>query len=201
LNEYKTDSEEGDECSITFHCKDHGPFALDLKDADSCAKLEYNTPLRNLIRARAQLADQDGGECFWLRVTGGDYAGYYQEQMLFHQLLGSGTSQRYQIVYAPLITDWSGVKISKSLYVKDGGYKYLEITNRAYLLSFEEFNKRMGGEGDGERNGSGLNFLFDEVKAWVDDPKRLFRNYSLEQLHLALTSRFEAQRAKEALRG
>ena len=47
------------------------------------------------------------------------------------------------IAYAPLTLDWSGSKLSKSLYVSNGAYEYLKEAGMGYLLSFEEM-KKMG---------------------------------------------------------
>ena len=38
------------------------------------------------------------------------------------------------IFYAPLVLDWSGSKLSKSLYVKEGAYKYLCEAGLGYML-------------------------------------------------------------------
>ena len=93
------------------------------------ALLEYNTPLRNLIRGLVYSIDnQDETVDYeWLRITGSDYAGFYQEQLLYKttDLLGYSVSKLPMILYAPLVTDWSGAKLSKSLYVKEGAYTYL----------------------------------------------------------------------------
>ena len=104
----------------------------------------------------------------WVRVTGFDYAGYYQEQMLFRNITDSPI-----IIYAPLILDWSGVKISKSLYVREGGYEYLRLQGLEYCLSFKKF----------QEDGKNLDVLFKEVDSWVNNPSGLFRSYSLEYIH------------------
>ena len=40
------------------------------------------------------------------------------------------------IVYVPLIIDWSGAKLSKSLYVQSGAYQYLKDQGMDYLVSY-----------------------------------------------------------------
>jgi hypothetical protein len=70
----------------------------------------------------------------WVRVTGADYSGYYQEQLLWRHI-----PQSPIIIYAPQILDWSGVKISKSLYVCEVGYNYLRSQGLEYCLSFNKF--------------------------------------------------------------
>ncbi|KAI8804283.1 hypothetical protein BJ742DRAFT_742252 [Cladochytrium replicatum] len=68
---------------ITFVCPDHGPYTIDTNDPEQVGKLEYNTPLRNLIRALV-LAENNSGDDgpIHVRVTGSDYAGFYQERVL-----------------------------------------------------------------------------------------------------------------------
>ncbi|KAF7436269.1 hypothetical protein PC9H_003098 [Pleurotus ostreatus] len=170
--------------TVTFNCLHHGPHTSSLVPAH-IEKFELNTPLRNLVRGVANMLDTietqgdvDGEERYHLRVTGGDYAGIYQEQLFYRQincLMKAVFPQCSQlplpvICYAPLLTDWSGAKLSKSLYVKEGAYAYLEEQNKDYLLSYSRM-KEMGKD---------PRVIFREVESWVEDPRRLFRNYSVE---------------------
>ena len=61
----------------------------------------------------------------WIRVTGSDYAGFYQEQLLYRcvSALGFILTDMPIIIYAPLVLDWSGAKLSKSMCVKRNAYK------------------------------------------------------------------------------
>ena len=151
--------------TIKFYCPHHGEYSVDISDTVGVAKLEFNTPLRNLLRATVFVSDKISD---WVRVTGADYAGYYQEQLLWRHI-----SDPPIVIYAPLILDWSGVKISKSLYVREGGYDYLRSQGLEYCLSFKEF----------QAEGRDLDVLFKEVNSWVDNPSKLFRSYSLEHIH------------------
>lgn len=147
---------------------------MNLHSSDQTKHLEMNTPLRNLVRVLLCTEDQDTS---WILCTGADYAGFYQEQLcyrLVEQKLGFP-----MIFYAPLILDWSGSKLSKSLYVKQGAYKYLCKAGLGYMLDVKQL---LGAE-------SGLEALFAEVKGWVAVPYKLFRSYSVEYLHRELTSR------------
>ncbi|KAF4604713.1 hypothetical protein EYR40_003491 [Pleurotus pulmonarius] len=170
--------------TVTFNCLHHGPHTSSLTPAN-IEKFELNTPLRNLVRGVANMLDTietqgdvDGEERYHLRVTGADYAGMYQEQLFYRQincLMKAILPECSQlplpvICYAPLLTDWSGAKLSKSLYVKEGAYTYLEEQNKDYLLSYSKM-KEMGKDPE---------VIFREVESWVDDPKRLFRHYSVE---------------------
>jgi hypothetical protein len=154
--------------TIDSHCPDHGWFETDVKTESHL--LEYNTPLRNLVRAMLYREDNNNSEIpfEWLRITGNDYAGYYQEQLLFRcsSLLGCPASEIPQIIYSPLITDWSGAKISKSLAIK-GAYKDIP----EYMYDFEKFKETFGSDA--------TSMLFEETTDWVRNPFKLFRDYSV----------------------
>ena len=51
------------------------------------------------------------------------------------------------ILYSPLVTDWSGSKLSKSLYVKEKAYGYLKEQALDYLIDYSNFKKIFGDEG------------------------------------------------------
>lgn len=159
-------SEDG-ETTIEFQCPEHGPHKLKLSHSGDIQKLEFNTPLRNILRVKVFARDPDVS---WVLVPGGDYAGSYQEQLLWRYL--SLPEEAPLIVYAPLITDWSGAKLSKSLYVTDGAYQYLTDQGQDYLVSYTAFKEQ----------GKDLGVLFEEVREWVDDPYHLFRSYTLTYL-------------------
>ncbi|KNG86719.1 hypothetical protein ANOM_005185 [Aspergillus nomiae NRRL 13137] len=163
-----------DDSRITFICPDHGEHHVDLTSSQDLDRLEFNTPLRNLIRI---LVCSQDSETSWIMCTGSDYAGFYQEQLTWRLLERPGNAPI--IFYAPLILDWSGVKLSKSLYVKQGSYKYLCDAGRRYLLDTDIFLKTE----------CGLKALFEEVQDWVEKPYMLFRNYSLEYIDMQLLSR------------
>lgn len=105
----------------------------------------------------------------WMRITGADYEGFYQEQTLYKtcDILGYHVSKLPMILYAPLVTDWSGAKISKSLYLKEHAYVYLP----SYIVDYENLNKAKGV--------NGLTTLYNEVHSWLEEPYKLFRNYSV----------------------
>ncbi|CEL10940.1 hypothetical protein ASPCAL14047 [Aspergillus calidoustus] len=159
---------------ITFICPDHGEHHIDTTTAHDLERLEFNTPLRNLIRITLCSLDTDTS---WIMCTGADYAGFYQEQLTWRLL--QHPAHAPIIFYAPLILDWSGAKLSKSLYIKQGGYNYLVDTGRRYLLDGDAFLETIGG----------MKALFEEVQDWVNHPHKLFRNYTLEYLETQLITR------------
>ncbi|KAI0352049.1 hypothetical protein OH77DRAFT_1592481 [Trametes cingulata] len=181
---------------IRFHCPVHGAYKLILEKPEELARLELNTPLRNLARALLYMRDTSASRVpgqavptrLHMRVTGSDYSGMYQEQLLFRQLSKlrrvAGLDPRMRaaleeaedpvFVYAPLVVDWSGAKMSKSLYVKEHAYRYLEGLDRSFLLEYRKMCEQ----------GRDRGVLFRAVEGWVREPAKLFRPYSLEYLHL-----------------
>jgi hypothetical protein len=149
------------EKTIVFHCPFHGEYTVDITTTSGVSRLEFNTPLRNLVRAMAFMRDPD---VTYIHVTGADYAGYYQEQLLWRHI-----NQPVLVFYSPLILDWSGAKLSKGLYAKKDAYKYLVEQGLEYLVSFEVFRKQ----------GRELRIIYDEVSDWAANPFKLFRSYSI----------------------
>lgn len=90
-----------------------------------------------------------------VRITGSDYAGMYQEALLYRPLAGwsratgLAAGRTPHIIYAPLIVDWSGAKLFKSLYVRDGGYQAMELFGTEGLCSFAQLKVHFGDDGGG----------------------------------------------------
>ncbi|KAJ6494716.1 hypothetical protein C8R47DRAFT_379829 [Mycena vitilis] len=157
-NEY---DEEHD--NVHFHCPRHGKFSVSL--ATDCHHLQFNSQHFSLVFPRFY-EDSPAG---YIQISGSDYAGFWQEQMIWRHL-----AKPIIIVYCPLILDWSGNKLSKSIYLQQGGYQYLLDAKLGYMLSYKTFKEE----------GRDMNVLMDEVALWVDEPFRLFRGYSVHYLHL-----------------
>lgn len=162
LNEYE-------ENKIIFFCPEHGKYEVDLNE--DTGDLEYNSPYRNLIRALyyTEVNLNPNYNYQILRVTGSDYAGFYQEEMRYKlaSYLGYSVHNLSMIFYAPLVLDWSGAKMSKSLYVKEGAYSDIPKAFINYFYLKEKYGL------------VGLKYLFEIVSEWFDKPYMLFRHYSI----------------------
>jgi len=154
---------------IISYCPIHGKFETDISRDTS--KLEYNTPLRNLIRGMVygDINNNENISYEIMRITGSDYSGFYQEELLYKMAsaLGYQVHNLPIIFYTPLIMDWSGAKLSKSLYVEKGAYSDLPKE----FINFENLKKKY--------NIKGLSILHDIIKKWIDNPYMLFRHYSI----------------------
>ena len=104
-----------------------------------------------------------------LRITGSDYAGFYQEELRYKlaSYLGCDVHNMSMIFYAPLVLDWSGAKLSKSLYVKEGAYRDIPRSFINYSFLKEDYGYK------------GLDILYDIVLKWTNNPYMLFRHYSI----------------------
>jgi hypothetical protein len=69
-----------------------------------------------------------------------------------------------------MIEDWSGAKFSKSVYIKAGTYDRLPQE----FVSLDNFMDEFGKQG--------FQKLWTHVSSWVTDPKKFYRNYSLDYL-------------------
>lgn len=154
---------------IYSYCPEHGVFVIDIKNESD--RLEYNTPIRNLVRAIAYgMHNEDLLQDYQImRITGSDYAGFYQEELLYKPsaILGYPVNKLPAILYTPLVLDWSGAKLSKSLYVKEGAYNDLP----PYLINYEFLKNTKGIQA--------LNVIHKITDDWVENPYLLFRNYSI----------------------
>lgn len=150
-------------------CPHHGEYHVNYMLESN--RVEYNTPLRNLVRAIMYgiINHNNNYEYEVIRVTGGDYAGFYQEELLYKvsSILGYEANRLPMIIYCPQILDWSGAKLSKSLYVKQGAYQDLP----KYVINYSSLRDEFGIKG--------LDIIIAETKLWLQEPYRLFRNYSV----------------------
>ena len=115
-----------DGMTVTFRCPIHNDFSHCIKD--EIEKLQFNCQLFNLVLGRYY----EKVPFNYIEICGSDYAGFWQEQLLWRLL-----DQPILIVYTPLITDWSGSKLSKSLYLQEGAYEYLKQAGQEYLLNYQ----------------------------------------------------------------
>lgn len=111
--------------SVSFVCPHHGDFTYNVQSQSNV--FQFNCQLFNLLMGWFYERVEYG----YIEICGSDYAGFWQEQLLWRFL-----TKPIVIVYTPLIMDWSGSKISKSLYLGKTAYDYLRAAKMEYLLNF-----------------------------------------------------------------
>jgi|GEM_PF-574662 len=158
---------------LSSDCPNHGTFEIELKENNKDF-IDMNTPIRNVIKEAMFIENAKTEKALNLMVDGGDWI--HMTEFVVSEglsLLGYNYADRPTRLFTPIIEDWSGAKFSKSVYTQKGTYDLPEG-----FLNFIEFKKKYGSEG--------LEKLWEEAKNWIQDPKKLFRNYSAEYLMYVL---------------
>ena len=150
-------------------CPEHGEFEIRVsQDEDNL--IDFNTSIRNVIKEARFIEEAKGSNAMNLMVDGGDWTGMAFQVMQSLGLLGYQISDLPVRIFTPIIEDWSGAKFSKSVYVKEGTYKHVPLE----FLDYKKFKETFGIHG--------LETVLNESRKWIEDPKKLFRNYSVDYL-------------------
>lgn len=165
-----------DELIFESTCFKHGKHQA-VVSAINDTFIDTNTPLRSVAKGVQLIEEAKEKQSLVVMVDGGDWSGVWALNVF-----ALGLSELdYKVIdfpmrfFAPVIVDWSGAKFSKSLYVKSDAYKYLPQG----LMDFSKFEETYGDEG--------FEILWKEVNSWVNSPKKLFRNYSVDYFKLLLS--------------
>lgn len=154
-------------------CFEHGEHASVLSETSSDFT-DTNTPITDVIQEALFIEEDTAANAISVMVDGNDWSGVWSLNVFTRGLcmLGYDFLKRPLHFYAPLITDWSGAKFSKSVYVSSHTYDYLPQE----LVDFSKFLDSWGEKG--------LEILWEEVACWVSEPKRFFRDYSVDYFKL-----------------
>jgi extradiol dioxygenase family protein len=153
---------------LESECFQHGKHQI-LLAPENKDFVDINTPLRNVIKEALFIEEARVKNGLDVMVDGGDWVSMV-EFVVSEGLarLGYSYKDRPVRVFTPIIEDWSGAKLSKSVYVEKGKYEYLPDG----FLNFVRFKEQFGEEG--------IEKLWNEVCSWVEEPKKLLRNYTAE---------------------
>ncbi|MEM3364492.1 MAG: hypothetical protein QXS93_03215 [Candidatus Micrarchaeia archaeon] len=152
---------------LSMECFDHGRYEINVTSSNT-EFVDFNTPIRNAIKERLFVSDAKLSNALNVMVDGGDWVGMGELMNHVLGIWGYNASDLPTRIYTPIIEDWSGAKFSKSVYVERGTYDYLPPSLQVYPELMNTY-----GEG-------GLEVLWDEVNQWARNPKKLFRNYTVE---------------------
>lgn len=166
----KTTIIDSNKLTINSLCPNHGYFTVKLENKEDY--IDLNTQLRDLLKGVAILDDSE--EKMHIMCDATDWGGLWDRKIHVEGLMRLGYKTLPERIFTPLILDWSGAKFSKSLYINDKTYK----ERYESILSFDRFYDQYG-----ER---GLIILWQEVLDWVSDPRKFFRNYSIDYLYRLL---------------
>ena len=151
------------------YCPNHGSYNVQLTENNK-EFIDFNTPLRDILQGVLSIEEDFHTGSLSIMLDGGDWSGVWALRVFCQGLLALGYPNIPNRIFAPIITDWSGAKFSKSLYVGSDAYKYLPPE----YVDFPVFNTKYGDRG--------IDFLYGEVTDWVADTKKFFRNYSMEYI-------------------
>ena len=150
--------------TVSSHCSNHGSYSVNINNSAQ-NYIEINTQLRDIAKGALMASYLDEG-ILGIMFDGGDWGGAWTHHIHCESLNRLG----YQLpirLFSPLILDWSGGKLSKSIYLRG-------ISQSSCLTDYQTF---MGRYGD-----NGLLCIYNEVENWISDPKKFFRNYSEEYI-------------------
>lgn len=166
-----------DKSTLIFEaeCFEHGKHHLELS-AENNQFVDTNTALRSIAKGVQLIEEGKKEKKLIVMVDGKDWSGEWAYNIFSLGLseFGYNVSDFPIRYFAPLIVDWSGSKFSKSLYLKSDAYRYLPQG----LIDFSQFRSTYGAKG--------FENLWNEVKSWTENPKKFFRDYSVDYFKLLL---------------
>jgi len=161
----------GDSVQLSSSCPTHGAYEriVSTMNADF---VDANAPIRSILKACVMIEECRQNNCLPIIVNGGDWAGMWVQRIYCEAMTGLGIqfADIPLYMFSPVILDWSGAKLSKTLYLRPGAYDYLP---EAYV-DFAAFKKSFGEKG--------VLALWEEVQSWIAEPAKYFRDYSVEYL-------------------
>lgn len=153
--------------TIASTCPEHGGYESTL-DLHHPRYIDLNTPIRDIAKC-AEFIDWRTEGTMVVMVDGGDWGGSWPWEVVMRALawLGEDLRAAPTRLFAPVILDETGAKLSKSLYVGSKAYSHLPV----WIM---DLAAQPGDEFD-----SAMARLWGTTREWVGSPSRFFRNYAL----------------------
>lgn len=161
------------EIILKGYCPVHGSYEIRVTEKNT-EYVDINTQFRDLTKGVAMLEEDKKNNTLTIMLDGGDWSGIWAQRMHTEGLVKLGYTEFPIRIFAPIILDWSGAKFSKSLYLKNDAYKNI---NSAFI-NYDNFIEYYGEKGREK--------LWKEVKSWIDEPKKFFRNYSIDYFQMLM---------------
>jgi hypothetical protein len=150
-------------------CLKHGKYKVKLMP-DNQEYIDCNTALRDVMYNIQFQHENETSNNLNILYDGSDWSGTWDSRINSETLMMLGRKVKIVRIFAPLILDQTGAKISKSIYIKDENYR--KNIGDSIIFNFTdltEFNSTI----------KKINLITDE---WVSKPKKFFRNYTLEYI-------------------
>lgn len=159
-------------------CPIHGSYKSVITESSN-DYIDINTQFRDLTKGVAILEDDKLNNTLTIMLDGGDWSGVWAQRMHIEGLVRLGYDEFPIRLFSPVILDWSGAKFSKSLYLKNDAYKDI---NSAFI-NYDNFINCYGIRG--------IKKLWNEVNSWFDEPRKFFRNYSVDYFQMIMENENE----------
>ncbi len=161
-----------DEKAVLFaSCAKHGQYSIVLTPNND-TYIDTNTSIRSVLKAVVAYYEYEENKTVSFMINGSDWAGMWLQRIYIDALaeLGYHGKGIPLHIFTPLIVDWSGAKLSKSIYVNTDSYKYLSAGFMDYDLLKNNYRNNV------------TKILWKEVLKWIQTPELFFRNYSIDYL-------------------
>jgi hypothetical protein len=155
---------------IQSTCPEHGGYTVPVSN-EPAGYIDINTPLRDITKC-AEFADWRKAGTLVVMVDGNDWGGSWISEIVVRALAHMDEDLRQLPVrlFAPLITDNTGAKLSKSIYVASGAYHDMpKWVSDISMLSTDALDPNL------ER-------LWRIVDGWTAESRTFFRNYSIDAM-------------------
>jgi hypothetical protein len=168
-------------------CPRHGRYA-ETVHIDGGGWYDANTPVRSIQKGYLLAAERDIYDACSVSVDGADWSGSWHANVLAPALAELGIPPREWpvSVFTPLITDHTGGKLSKTLYVARGTYADLPEA----FLNLDIMLARHGNQV--------LDAIWAETTRWAVEPRRLHRGYAVGYISSLLGQELAAGQLRTA---
>lgn len=159
----------GETLTYENHCFEHGAYPGELSPLSSDL-FDINTPVRALAREAWFIERTRGRDGHNMMSDGADWAHFASINMEALAILGYEIADMPLRFFSPVILDDDGAKLAKSAQVGSDAYWNIpqHFVNLACLR--EDF-------GD-----SVIDRIWDEVSGWLENPKEVFRSYTIKHV-------------------
>ena len=166
--------------SYVSECFEHGSYNNTLSP-HSPDLFDINTPARAITREALAIEEAGRLGSENMMSDGADWNHYavLNVEALHH--MGYAMSQMPLRFFSPVILDWSGAKLSKSAQVGSTAYE----GTPQYFVNLEALREAFGDHI--------VEVLLRQAQEWLDDPKKVFRNYTLDYMQRVLDTAAEAR--------
>lgn len=148
-------------------CPYHGEYNTIIRNNND-SYIDINTQFRDLTKGFSFIEEDKKNNILTIMLDGGDWSGIWAQRIYTEGMVRLGYNEFPIRLFSPIILDWSGAKFSKSLYLKSDAYKSI---NQAFI-NYDNFIETYGE--------SGIEKLWYEVFSWIKEPKKFFRDYSVD---------------------